>query len=178
MTAISERASRPLARTLAIGLAVAVGLVLLATPQRSPAAPAEAQDPFSAVTPSNGVTVGRARPPLFSGRLADPPDDPAASHGSTFAVFVRVSRHRQTGGHGLIGSDAYVDQLTLDRSSRNSGEPRFRRAAKTYDYKAYWLNQHGKTYYWQMYYVYCTAKGEQRGPECFHPGKIRKLRVK
>jgi hypothetical protein len=177
MTAISERVPRPLTCAIAIGLAALTGLVALAIPHRSPAAALSAgeKDPFSAVTPRSGATVGHSRRPVFSGRLAAPPDDPTRGN---FAVFVRVSRHRQTGEHGLIGSDAYIDQLTLDRSSKSSAKPRFHRAAKAYDFKAYWLNQHGKTYYWQMYYVYCTAKDEPRTPECFHPGKVRKLRVK
>jgi hypothetical protein len=177
MTAISERAPRRLTCAIAIGLAALTGLVALAVPVRSPAAALSAgeKDPFSAVTPLNGARVGGSRRPVFSGRLAEPPDDPI--HGN-FAVFVRVSRHRQTGDHGLIGTDAYIDQLTLDRSSSSSAKPRFHRTAKAYDFKAYWLNQHGRTYYWQMYYVYCTAKDGQRAPECFHPGKVRKLRVK
>jgi hypothetical protein len=167
MTAISDR--RP--RWLAVAAAVALALVaLLATAHRSVAAGEE--DPFTDVKPAGGSVIVHGHAPTFSARIVDPPTDPM----ETMAVFVRVSTSKKVDGKGLIGDDVYIDQLNFDHGSHD--HPRYSRAARPYSYDTYWLNQRGKTYYWQVYYIYCSAKASEKDPTCFHPGKPRKLRVK
>jgi hypothetical protein len=133
---------------------------------------AKEDPPFSMVAPKQGTVIARGKPPTFAARLTQAPDDPRSDH---FAVFVRVSGSDRTDKNGLIGDKVYIDQLHLQRSA--AATPLYRGTARTHTYRDYWLNKRA-TYYWQAYYVYCTRTSGQKEAACYHPGPIRKLRIK
>lgn len=166
MTATFERSRR----LVALAVVGALALVL-ALGGRAGAA----DDAFSLISPRDGVAVSSAEPPLFTARIASAPVDPG--DGDKIAVFVRVSHRPALVDHGLIGYDAYVDQLHLVHSF-DPRTPLYKERARRHSYDRYWLNRHGRTYYWQVYYVYCSGRSNDKDPSCFHAGPVRKVRVR
>lgn len=130
------------------------------------------EPPFSTVTPRDGSGFSAHHPPTFSGRISRAPVDPTSGE---LAVFVRVSKSAHRNRNGLIGSGAYIDQLRL--VGRASLTPLYRKVARRYRYARYWLNRKG-TYYWQLYYVNCAKDQATNKSTCYHPGPVRKLRIK
>jgi hypothetical protein len=120
------------------------------------AAPAQALNGVSPISPKRGDSVPAGKRPVFKLRIT----------GDHHGVFVHVCRSRRKDDDGMICRDEAIGRARKTHGSRHE----FR--APFFDFPEFWLNDPG-TYYWQAYRSACATSLD----DCKAEGRVVRFKV-